>query len=302
MQNVREPSPPRTPSRRNASMESSPNAPVFEDVAWGPDGKRRRVERSDVLTERPAYDSRRPSVIDPSLSTAYSSPRASAPPPGPFTHHHRPSLPHPQAALAHQPVHSRHQSSPVPQGHAAYHPQHAPGMIAPAAYTTAPAHHYEHRPSYYQDVHPSSHGHPYDRAAHESYYPRAAYSAAPHPSYAQESYHHQPQPYSYTFQSTLGVDQNSFNRKRRGNLPKEATGILKAWFSTHRESPYPTEDEKMSLCQQTGLTLNQVCPFPALHYITDVTSAAPVKPSVVLAPFHPLPIISQFQEGSAVDG
>lgn len=51
---------------------------------------------------------------------------------------------------------------------------------------------------------------------------------------------------------------NSFNRKRRGNLPKEATAILKAWFNSHRESPYPTEDEKVQLCSQTNLTLNQV--------------------------------------------
>ncbi|KAJ4352092.1 homeodomain super [Didymosphaeria variabile] len=71
--------------------------------------------------------------------------------------------------------------------------------------------------------------------------------------------HVQPQPYnSYTFQSALGVDQNSFNRKRRGNLPKEATAILKKWFQDHRDSPYPTEDEKMDLCRKCGLTLNQV--------------------------------------------
>lgn len=267
-------------------MEGSPNALVFEDVAWGPDGKRRRVERPDALTERPTYESRRPSAIDPALSTAYNSPRTSAPPTGSFSHHHRPSLPHPQTALGHPTVHARHQSSPVPQGHTGYHPQHAPTAMAPAAYTPAPVHHYEHRPSYYQDAHPSSH-HPYDRAGHEPYYPRAAYTAAPHPGYGQESYHHQTQPYSYTFQSTLGVDQNSFNRKRRGNLPKEATGILKAWFSTHRESPYPTEDEKMSLCQQTGLTLNQVRQFFAHGSFTSVAFSCRCPPKHLLLRFPP---------------
>ncbi|OAG02370.1 uncharacterized protein CC84DRAFT_1099153 [Paraphaeosphaeria sporulosa] len=71
--------------------------------------------------------------------------------------------------------------------------------------------------------------------------------------------HAPPQPYnSYTFQSSLGVDQNSFNRKRRGNLPKEATAILKKWFADHRDSPYPTEEEKLALCQKCQLTLNQV--------------------------------------------
>jgi hypothetical protein len=55
------------------------------------------------------------------------------------------------------------------------------------------------------------------------------------------------------------MDQNSFNRKRRGNLPKDATNILKNWFQTHRSQPYPTEDQKIELCQVTQLTMNQVC-------------------------------------------
>ncbi|KAG6294829.1 hypothetical protein E4U09_002454 [Claviceps aff. purpurea] len=47
-------------------------------------------------------------------------------------------------------------------------------------------------------------------------------------------------------------------RKRRGNLPKETTEKLRAWFLTHLEHPYPTEDEKQDLMQQTGLQMNQI--------------------------------------------
>ncbi|KAJ4374738.1 homeodomain super [Neocucurbitaria cava] len=60
------------------------------------------------------------------------------------------------------------------------------------------------------------------------------------------------------FQQHVGLDQNAFNRKRRGNLPKDATNILKDWFSLNRSSPYPTEDQKLELCRLTGLSLNQV--------------------------------------------
>lgn len=51
---------------------------------------------------------------------------------------------------------------------------------------------------------------------------------------------------------------NSMARKRRGNLPKEATKVLKDWFGQHHDSPYPTEDEKQELCRTTGLQISQV--------------------------------------------
>lgn len=48
------------------------------------------------------------------------------------------------------------------------------------------------------------------------------------------------------------------HKKRRGNLPKAATNLLKKWLMEHLYHPYPTEDEKMSLSQQTSLSLNQI--------------------------------------------
>jgi hypothetical protein len=50
---------------------------------------------------------------------------------------------------------------------------------------------------------------------------------------------------------------DSKQRKRRGNLPKETTDILRAWFVAHLQHPYPTEDEKQELMRQTGLQMSK---------------------------------------------
>ena len=47
-------------------------------------------------------------------------------------------------------------------------------------------------------------------------------------------------------------------KKRRGNLPKAVTDILRAWFTDHIGHPYPSEDEKHMLMDRTGLTMSQV--------------------------------------------
>ncbi|KAI8379742.1 homeobox KN domain-containing protein [Radiomyces spectabilis] len=61
---------------------------------------------------------------------------------------------------------------------------------------------------------------------------------------------------------TTEEDNESFTshhpRKRRGNLPKPVTAILKQWLIDHCDNPYPTEDEKDELKHVTGLTLNQI--------------------------------------------
>lgn len=47
-------------------------------------------------------------------------------------------------------------------------------------------------------------------------------------------------------------------RKRRGNLPKEATNFLKRWFDEHQHNPYPTEEDKQWMVRKTGLESNQI--------------------------------------------
>lgn len=48
-------------------------------------------------------------------------------------------------------------------------------------------------------------------------------------------------------------------KRRRGNLPKVVTDILRIWFTEHIAHPYPTEDEKQRLMRETGLNMSQVC-------------------------------------------
>lgn len=42
-------------------------------------------------------------------------------------------------------------------------------------------------------------------------------------------------------------------KKRRGNLPKEATDAFRDWFNEHYEHPYPTDEEKKQLALQTNV-------------------------------------------------
>ncbi|KAK4459015.1 pah5 homeobox protein encoded by the pah5 protein [Cladorrhinum samala] len=58
--------------------------------------------------------------------------------------------------------------------------------------------------------------------------------------------------------AAMGMNGESKQRKRRGNLPKETTDKLRAWFVAHLHHPYPTEDEKQELMRQTGLQMNQI--------------------------------------------
>ncbi|CAG8799449.1 7681_t:CDS:2, partial [Racocetra persica] len=47
-------------------------------------------------------------------------------------------------------------------------------------------------------------------------------------------------------------------KKRRGNLPKATTALLKDWLAKHKKHPYPTEEEKQGLAKETMLNLQQI--------------------------------------------
>lgn len=47
-------------------------------------------------------------------------------------------------------------------------------------------------------------------------------------------------------------------KKRRENLPKEATEYLKKWLILHKKHPYPTDTEKKQLADETRLHVNQI--------------------------------------------
>lgn len=52
--------------------------------------------------------------------------------------------------------------------------------------------------------------------------------------------------------------QPTGDKRRRGNLPKSVTSILREWLNDHISHPYPSEYEKSLLLQQTGLTMSQL--------------------------------------------
>ncbi|ORZ17769.1 hypothetical protein BCR42DRAFT_239662 [Absidia repens] len=58
--------------------------------------------------------------------------------------------------------------------------------------------------------------------------------------------------------ATTVTSNGKTNKRRRGNLPKVVTAILRDWLSDHKKHPYPTEEEKGDLARCTGLTLNQI--------------------------------------------
>ncbi|KAI9487608.1 MAG: hypothetical protein EXX96DRAFT_553949 [Benjaminiella poitrasii] len=58
--------------------------------------------------------------------------------------------------------------------------------------------------------------------------------------------------------TTTMTQPNNNGRKRRGNLPKNVTAMLKQWLIEHSRHPYPTEEEKRGLRLKTNLTLNQI--------------------------------------------
>ncbi|XP_012471884.1 homeobox protein HD1 isoform X1 [Gossypium raimondii] len=61
------------------------------------------------------------------------------------------------------------------------------------------------------------------------------------------------------FKSKIEDVREEILRKRRaGKLPGDTTTVLKNWWQQHSKWPYPTEDDKAKLVEETGLQLKQI--------------------------------------------
>ena len=77
--------------------------------------------------------------------------------------------------------------------------------------------------------------------------------------YSSSNGHHYHNDYHIPMQFESEDMTSQVPKKRRGNLPRDVTDLLKQWFEEHLAHPYPTEEEKQILCRRTGLAMTQVC-------------------------------------------
>ncbi|XP_020583567.1 homeobox protein knotted-1-like 13 isoform X2 [Phalaenopsis equestris] len=56
----------------------------------------------------------------------------------------------------------------------------------------------------------------------------------------------------------VDIREEILRKRRAGKLPGDTTSTLKAWWQSHSKWPYPTEDDKAGLVQETGLQLKQI--------------------------------------------
>jgi hypothetical protein len=54
------------------------------------------------------------------------------------------------------------------------------------------------------------------------------------------------------------VREEILRTRRAGKLPDDITSVLKNWWQQHAKWPYPTEDDKAKLVEETGLQLKQI--------------------------------------------
>ncbi|RVX66232.1 hypothetical protein B0A52_10159 [Exophiala mesophila] len=56
----------------------------------------------------------------------------------------------------------------------------------------------------------------------------------------------------------MGYPSHPSNRRRRGNLPKQITDVLRLWLQEHLDHPYPSDEQKQLFIQRTGLSISQI--------------------------------------------
>ena len=67
--------------------------------------------------------------------------------------------------------------------------------------------------------------------------------------------------YSYdqsAYFSPSGYGYHNGKARKRSNLPKQSTEIMKRWFDENIHNPYPTEEQKRQFAAMAGINLTQV--------------------------------------------
>ncbi|CAN1248174.1 Homeobox protein knotted-1-like 3 [Linum perenne] len=56
----------------------------------------------------------------------------------------------------------------------------------------------------------------------------------------------------------VDIREEILRKRRAGKLPGDTTSVLKSWWQSHSKWPYPTEEDKARLVQETRLQLKQI--------------------------------------------
>lgn len=109
-------------------------------------------------------------------------------------------------------------------------------------------------PPHHQHHHLYHPHHPHHQHGSNSYYETPSTSPGREEEIFEESYR---RPSKHMTEKKV-TSAATPNKRRRGNLPKAVTAILRDWLSRHKKHPYPTEEEKAALAAETNLNLNQI--------------------------------------------
>lgn len=155
------------------------------------------------------------------------------------------------------------------------HPDTAHPCASPDPYSAGSSSHaYNGAPPYQSGV-PYDGGHPYPYTP-PTYSGASGYqSSSQYPSSAPFAAHtsfYYPEAYAHSYYTTPSQHYHPYSgprhpldkSKRKGNLPKAATDIMKNYLVAHLDTPYPSDEDKIRLCAQTGLQMSQVS-FSIMH-------------------------------------
>jgi hypothetical protein len=85
----------------------------------------------------------------------------------------------------------------------------------------------------------------------EEYQPVARHDVPP-------AYGSAPYPYSHAFFVPSHYEYQNGKSRKRSNLPKQSTEIMKRWFDENMHNPYPSEEQKRHFAAVAGINLTQV--------------------------------------------